>query len=254
MRLFTRAAATLAALVALALSPIATAQSDTVPTLPVVDLNVQVPAIQVGDVIVVGPSEATAQLTIDTNGLATTVFVEYGTNGVLDQRTPVVLLQAGLDLANVLVQLLGLDPGTVIEYRIVAENSAGTTTSPTGTITTPPASGGTGSATFVLVDLATGNVVSGASAARQEDGALHDRRHRSCQQPARHPEEGRHLRPRRQRPDPRPRRQRRRHRRPGSGHRQRQQRQGPPLRQRRQRQAGLARQEDRRAAQRWLRS
>ena len=46
------------------------------------------PAIQVGDVTVVGPSEATAQATVDTNGLATNVFVEYGTNGVLNMRTP----------------------------------------------------------------------------------------------------------------------------------------------------------------------
>jgi Ca2+-binding RTX toxin-like protein len=164
--LFTRAAAVLAALVVLALSQVATAQSDTLPTIPPVDLSLQVPAIQVGDVTVVGPGEATASAIIDTNGLATNVFVEYGTNGVLNMRTPVISLEAGLDLANVLVQLLGLDPGITFNYRIVAENSAGTTTSPGGTFTTPPgAPGGRGgSATIALVDLATGNVVSGAAA------------------------------------------------------------------------------------------
>lgn len=165
MSWFTKAAATLAALVALSLSLVATAQSDTLPTLPVVNLDLQVPAIQVGDVTVVGPSEATANATIDTNGLATNVFVEYGTNGVLNMRTPTISLAAGLDLADIVVQLLGLDPGSIIDYRIVAENSAGTTTTP-GTITTPagtPSSKGS-SATFVLVDLASGNVVTGASA------------------------------------------------------------------------------------------
>jgi Ca2+-binding RTX toxin-like protein len=164
---FTRAVATLAALVALSLSLAATAQSDTLPTVPALNLDLQVPAIQVGDVTVVGPSEATAVATVDTNGLATNVFVEYGTNGVLNLRTPTISLAAGLDLADIVVQLLGLDPGSIINYRIVAENSAGTTTTPTGTITTPPGapSGqGSSSATFVLVDLASGNVVSSASA------------------------------------------------------------------------------------------
>jgi Ca2+-binding RTX toxin-like protein len=160
---FTRAAAALAALVVLALSQVATAQSDVLP----LDLHVQVPAITVGDVTVVGPTEATAQATIDTNGLATNVFVEYGTDGVLNLSTPKISLAAGTDLANVLVQLLGLEPGSVISYRIVAENSAGTTTTPTATITTPPASssGGSSSASFTIVDLATGRAVSGAAAA-----------------------------------------------------------------------------------------
>jgi Ca2+-binding RTX toxin-like protein len=155
-----------ATLVGLALSQVATAQSDTLPTLPVVDVNLQVPAIQVGDVVVLGPSEATAQVVVDTNGLATDVFVEYGTNGVLNQRTPVISLAAGLDLSNVLVRLLGLDPGSIIEYRIVATNSSGTTTTPTATISTPPASSGGGgsSSTVVIVDLATGRQVSGAAA------------------------------------------------------------------------------------------
>ena len=143
----------------------------------------QVPAIQVGDVTVVGPSEATAQLTIDTNGLATDVFVEYGTNGVLNQRTPVISLAAGLDLANVVVQLLGLDPGSIISYRIVAENSAGTTTTPTGTITTPPAAQEAGGFGDVRARRSRhGQRGQRRLGARQEDGALHDRRHRSCRQ------------------------------------------------------------------------
>jgi Ca2+-binding RTX toxin-like protein len=153
----------LAALVVFNLSQVATAQSDII---PVVDLGAQVPGIQVGDVTVLGPSEATAQATIDTNGLATNVFVEYGTNGVLNQRTPVITLQAGLDRANVLTQLLGLSPGSLIAYRIVAENSAGTTVTPTATLSTPPSSGSGGGSTasFTFVDLTSGRAVTGASA------------------------------------------------------------------------------------------
>ena len=165
MRLFIKAAAVLAALVALGLSQVATAQSNII---PVVDLDVQVPGIQVADVSVLGPSAAQANVTIDTNGLATDVFVEYGANNILNLRTPTVSLAAGLDLANVIVQLLGLDPGSVISYRIVAQNSSGTTTTPTATISTPPASSGSGggsTTSFTLVDLATGNMVSGAAAA-----------------------------------------------------------------------------------------
>jgi Ca2+-binding RTX toxin-like protein len=137
-----------------------------VPTVPVVNLDAQLPGVQVGEVSVLGPSEATANLTIDTQGLATDVFVEYGANNVLNMRTPKISLAAGLDLANLVVQLLGLDPGSTIGYRVVAENAAGTTVTPTATISTPPASsgGGRGSTSLVIVDLSSGRVVTGASA------------------------------------------------------------------------------------------
>lgn len=156
------AAAVLAALVPLSLSLVATAQSDSLPTVSPVNLDLQAPAIQVADTTVLGPSEATAAATIDTNGLATDVFVEYGTDGVLNQRTPRISLAAGGDVQNVLVKLLGLDPGSIITYRVVAENSAGTTTSTNQTFRTPASAGE--SSTVMLVDLRSGNLVSGASA------------------------------------------------------------------------------------------
>jgi Ca2+-binding RTX toxin-like protein len=161
---FIKAAAMFAALVVVALSQVATAQSDVI---PIVDLNQQLPAITVGDVTVLGPSEATAQATIDTKGLATDVYVEYGANGVLALKTPKVSLAAGADLANVVVQLLGLDPGSVISYRVVAENSAGKTVTPTATLTTPPSSGsggGSSNSTSTFVDLTSGRAVTGSSA------------------------------------------------------------------------------------------
>jgi Ca2+-binding RTX toxin-like protein len=152
----------LAALLVLALSQVATAQSDTIP----VDLNIQVPAVQVGDVTVVGPTEVVAKATIDTNGLATNVFVQYGTDGILNLTSPKVTLAAGLDLQDVVLQLLGLEPGSVIQYRVVAENSAGTSTSPISSITMPPAgSGGSSSTTSTtVVDLTTGQAVVGSAA------------------------------------------------------------------------------------------
>ena len=170
MRKLIKVGALFALVVALGLSQATSAQSDsvvvlpTVPSVPTVDATVQLPGIQVGDLTVLGPSSANATATIDTNGLATDVFIEYGADGVLGLRTPKLSIAAGVDLANVLVNLLGLEPGKTISYRIVAENSSGTATSPTLTFTTPPASGGKNTATVVYVDLATGNVVTGAGA------------------------------------------------------------------------------------------
>jgi len=162
VRKLMRVGALFALTVALGLSQTTSAQSDPLVVLPTVDTTLQLPGIQVGDVTVLGPSSANATATIDTNGLATDVFVEYGADGVLGLKTPKVSIAAGADLANVLVNLLGLEPGKTISYRIVAENSAGTTVSPTSTFTTP-AAGGTTTAT-VTVDLATGNAVSSTGA------------------------------------------------------------------------------------------
>jgi Ca2+-binding RTX toxin-like protein len=128
-----------------------------------VDLNVLLPGVAVNDVTVLGPSEATVQATVDPNGLATTLFVEYGTDGILDQRTPVISVNAALEPVEVLLQLLGLEPGTSYSYRVVVENPAGTTTTPTTTLTTP-ATSGTSRTSIVFVDLGTGQRTSSAGA------------------------------------------------------------------------------------------
>jgi Ca2+-binding RTX toxin-like protein len=170
VRKFTRATVLCALMVGLGLTQAGPAQSAVIdlPGGVVVDANAQLPGIQVGDLNVLNPSEANVLATIDTQGLATNVFVEYGPNGILSYRTPVIQLAAGLDLADVVVKLLNLDPNSIINYRIVAENSAGTSSTTTGSFTTSNNSStttpGKNTTTVVVVDLASGRTVSGAAA------------------------------------------------------------------------------------------
>jgi Ca2+-binding RTX toxin-like protein len=127
------------------------------------DLGVQLPAVTVDDLNVVGPSEATVTATVDPNGLATTVFVEYGVDGVLNLTSPKVTVDASLDPTKVVAQLLGLEPGTTYSYRVVVESAAGTATSPTTTLTTPSSSGGGSSGTRVVyINLRTGKEIVGS--------------------------------------------------------------------------------------------
>jgi Ca2+-binding RTX toxin-like protein len=165
---FIKAAAICAALVAVALSQVSTAQSVTLPIdLPGIDGSVQLPAVQVGDVTVAGPSTATVRGSIDPNGLATEVFVEYGANNVLNMKTPKISIAAGVDPQKFITELLNLQPGTSYSYRIVAESAAGTTTGSTQTFTTPGASGGAGgpgASGQVVVSLSTGGLAVAGSA------------------------------------------------------------------------------------------
>ena len=86
---------------------------------------------QVGDVTVIGPSAATAQATIDTNGLATDVFVEYGANNVLNHEDADDLARRRVWIWRTSSSSCsGSTPAALINYRIVAENSAGTTDHP----------------------------------------------------------------------------------------------------------------------------
>jgi Ca2+-binding RTX toxin-like protein len=125
-----------------------------------VDLNVLLPGIAVDDVNLIGPSEATVNATVDPNGLVTTLYVEYGKNGVLDQKTPAITVDAALDPTQLVLNLLGLEPGTAYSYRVVVDNAAGTTTTPTSTLTTPPAASGTSRLAVMYVDLGSGQKTS----------------------------------------------------------------------------------------------
>jgi Ca2+-binding RTX toxin-like protein len=152
-----------ALVVAIGVAQVTSAQAEQI------DLNVQLPGVAVNDVTVLGPSEATVNATVDPNGLATTIFVEYGTDGILNQRTPAITIEGAIDPIPVLLQLLGLEPGTSYDYRVVVQNPAGTTTSPTTTLTTPPAGSGSGTSrtAIVFVDLSTGNQVVGSTAGKR---------------------------------------------------------------------------------------
>jgi Ca2+-binding RTX toxin-like protein len=108
------------------------------PGSPQVDVNQSLPAIQGGDVTVLGPSTAIVQLGVDPNNLLTQVHIEYGENMLLGQSTPAVNVAAGGDPVKLLQELTSLKPGTSYYYKVVAQNSNGTTTTTTNTFHTAP--------------------------------------------------------------------------------------------------------------------
>jgi hypothetical protein len=101
-------------------------------------LSLELPGVTTGSASVVGPSTATLTGSVDPNGLPTSFHFEYGTNGVLNLKTPSVSLAAGLDPTKAAADLTDLQPGTSYSYRLVAESAAGTTTGAGGSFTTPP--------------------------------------------------------------------------------------------------------------------
>ena len=106
--------------------------------------------------------------TVNPNGLPTNVFFEYGANNVLDLKTPKISVAAGLDPTKVAADLLGLEPGTSYSYRVVAESLAGTTTGPTMTFSTPPATGTSAPAgSGLVVNLGTGKATGGSKVGKR---------------------------------------------------------------------------------------
>ena len=124
---------------------------------PPVDLNLAAPGIQGGRVTVLGPRTAIVRLGVDPNNLLTKVHVEYGENTLLGQSTPAISVNAGGDPVKLLEELTSLKPGTSYYYRVVAENSTGTTTTTTDTFRTAPET---------RVDPATGTPTTSAKGVR----------------------------------------------------------------------------------------
>jgi Ca2+-binding RTX toxin-like protein len=127
-------AAVAVASLTLILAPSALAQG--LPGSPQVNINQALPAIEGGNVSVLGPSTAIVQLGIDPNNLGTNVHVEYGTTTLLGQTTPTLNIAAGADPVKLTQELTGLKPGTSYYYKVIAENSNGTTTTTTNTFRT----------------------------------------------------------------------------------------------------------------------
>jgi Ca2+-binding RTX toxin-like protein len=101
------------------------------------DAVVELPGISAGNVTVLGATSATLDATVNPNGLQTTVFFEYGRNGVLNLRTPAITVSAVVDPTKVVADLLGLEPGSSYSYRVVADSPAGTSSGPVLSFTTP---------------------------------------------------------------------------------------------------------------------
>jgi hypothetical protein len=131
---------------------------------PGAGLNLDLPGITASNVSILGPSSARLSGSVNPNGLPTTVYFEYGTNGALTFRTPKVSVGAGVSPTQVLADLVGLQPATGYNYRVVAESPAGRSTGSVLSFSTPLE--GAATAPTTVVNLSTGSPVSGLGAKR----------------------------------------------------------------------------------------
>jgi Ca2+-binding RTX toxin-like protein len=95
------------------------------------DVNLTVADVTTGGVVITSPVAATVTATIDPNQAGTQYYFEYGPSGQLSLRTATVSLGAMLDPRQVTANLLGLEPGTMYDYRVVAEAPGGLSVGPT---------------------------------------------------------------------------------------------------------------------------
>jgi hypothetical protein len=84
----------------------------------------------------VSSSGATANGTVNPNGLATTVSFEFGATTAYGTQTAAQALGSGTSPSAVQAALTGLAPGTTYHYRVVATSAAGTTFGLDATFTT----------------------------------------------------------------------------------------------------------------------
>lgn len=85
------------------------------------------PVVSTGAASLITATGASIKGTVDANLLTTSYWFEYGTDTTYDSRTP---LADGGNLTKAVTRLAtvtGLKSGTLVHYRIVASNSAGTT-------------------------------------------------------------------------------------------------------------------------------
>jgi len=85
------------------------------------------PTATTGSATNVTSNSATLKATVNPNGLATTVYFQWGTSPSYGNSTPSQSIGSGTSTVNVSANLSGLSPDTTYYYRIVATNSAGTT-------------------------------------------------------------------------------------------------------------------------------
>jgi hypothetical protein len=82
------------------------------------------PLVATGDAVDVTTSKATLIGAVDTNGLATEVYFEFGPTAAYGQNTTHRAIQAGVGVVDIAEEVSGLD--ATYHYRLVARNTAGT--------------------------------------------------------------------------------------------------------------------------------
>jgi len=90
--------------------------------------SVQAPTVETRTATNVTATSATLNATVNPNGLGTSAHFEWGTSTTYGNKTPVQSIPAGTSDVPALANLTGLSPNTTYHFRVVATNSAGTTT------------------------------------------------------------------------------------------------------------------------------
>jgi RTX calcium-binding nonapeptide repeat (4 copies) len=108
---------------------------------PALDTTATLPALGTTDVTVLGPSTARLSASLDPNSLVSSVYFEYGENGVFNLSTPKIVVGAGVSPTDVAADLLDLKPGSSYSVRLMAVTPDGSTVAgPPAEFTTPPSS------------------------------------------------------------------------------------------------------------------
>jgi hypothetical protein len=139
------------------------------------------PTATTGSATNITTNSATLNGTVNPNGLATTVYFQWGTSPSYGNSTPSQSIGSGTSTVNVSANLSGLLPNTTYYYRIVASNSAGTTYGSGMSFRTnslPPATNRllnpsfeSGSAYWVQYSSTGYNIITNSTAARARTGS-----------------------------------------------------------------------------------
>ena len=97
------------------------------------------PLVTTGGASGIGPRVATVNGTVNPNGASTTYWFQYGTTTSYGRQTGTHSAGSGTNGQPVSAHLSGLTAGTTYHYRLVAQNSAGTTQGADQTFTTSAA-------------------------------------------------------------------------------------------------------------------
>ena len=92
------------------------------------------PIVRASSTTGIGQSSATLNASVDASGHSTHWYFQYGTSTSYGAVTPAQTTSSGAH--NISVTIAGLTSGRVYHFRLVAQNSSGTSTTPDATFTT----------------------------------------------------------------------------------------------------------------------